>query len=152
MRRGKASTGLATPRKRQVFTFTVSVSFRISSVLFSASSLSEVSSEDTLTRLRRLRRLSSESELVGLSLEERLRVVPQVMVPSQEDQNKRALGAYPSRARVLCQEGHGRSASLPRSPLGKVSCFVILEFCGSVLSVPVPTDGANLLIQKLGDP
>ncbi|GJX17847.1 hypothetical protein Tco_0218679 [Tanacetum coccineum] len=38
----------------------------------SASSLSEVSSEDTLTRLRRLRRLSSESELGGLSLEERL--------------------------------------------------------------------------------
>ncbi|GJT61380.1 hypothetical protein Tco_1004913 [Tanacetum coccineum] len=34
--------------------------------------LSEVSSEDKLTLLRRLRRLSSESELGGLSLEERL--------------------------------------------------------------------------------
>ncbi|GKG03206.1 hypothetical protein Tco_0310842, partial [Tanacetum coccineum] len=38
----------------------------------SASSLSEESSEDELTLLRRLHRLSSESELGGLSLGERL--------------------------------------------------------------------------------
>ncbi|GKG26609.1 hypothetical protein Tco_0402312 [Tanacetum coccineum] len=37
----------------------------------SASSLSEVSSKDELTLLRCLRRLSSESELGGLSLGER---------------------------------------------------------------------------------
>ncbi|GKC95695.1 hypothetical protein Tco_1161137, partial [Tanacetum coccineum] len=38
----------------------------------SASSLSEESSEDELTLLRRLRRLSSESKLGGLSFGERL--------------------------------------------------------------------------------
>ncbi|GJU07722.1 retrovirus-related pol polyprotein from transposon TNT 1-94 [Tanacetum coccineum] len=116
----------------------------------SGSSLSEVSSEDELTLLRRLRRLSSESQYLGISLGERL--CPSLLWTSRLPSLSRTLMRQSLLSWVskfckgLLRDLSARLIALllqAASPWVKVLLAVFLDF-GSVLCVGAPTDGANL--------